>query len=194
MAFLWRSVPFQRSMTLETILRWVGGILQIGGVITVALNVRSTRVILGQDSAWHRAKQWSITQWRRLTRQSTVIEATPADAVAGGSSVDVLVSSQGTVSHPDIEEQVKQLRRDVDRLREELRELKDRLTNDLQEARRHLEERVTGLNQSIGVLEDKVENLTGGNLRWQTIGVVLFLFGIAIQTFAPELDSLFTGS
>ena len=182
-------VPSRGAMvdpaTWEAVMRSIGGAFQIGGVATVAVAIRETRKELNRSGIFGRAKTWL----KRFKRRDAVIRAA---AIRGTVTVSDTVDAVLTRDWEglDTDQRLDELKRRIERL-------EDKTAQGQQEMNRSQAEQTKALAQesSERIAADnktatRIENLSGGNLRVETWGASLFLLGIALTTWAPELSRM----
>jgi hypothetical protein len=175
----------RRGAVTELIIRTLGGFLQIGGFVTVALGITAAR------RRWAPERGILLKLGRGLDRLIRS-RAEPVESISG-----ILKSAEQpdtnratgivTVPNPTLEDRVAALESEADNLAKQTADL-------AQEARRRaeaVEEERTARERSTAALATNIEELAVGNLTQETVGVVLFVVGVVLTTWAPELARIF---
>jgi hypothetical protein len=172
---------------LETLLRSVGGLLQLGGFILTALGVTSAR------RRW--APQRGILN--ALGRFADRLFA-KRPASSGGSVADVRPSpsARGLVSFRledppgTLDQRVEVLERRLTEVQQRTGELRDALAAEVERRADGEEAHREALAASERRIDQDLSELAAGNLRQEAIGVLLFTVGVTLATWSQEAASL----
>jgi hypothetical protein len=174
--------------TPELRARIIGVMLQLLGLVTVAIGLRNMRKLFGRPSFAEWFRDW-LSRFLLNFRKPEPIEITPAPATAssgvGQPTVRISASADSTS-----EERISLIERDVDLLRTSL----DRLQKDFAENLRKLSGRTTQhvltLKRVDRQLQSQLQEVAVGGLRLEVLGLSWLLIGLVLATLPQESISI----
>jgi hypothetical protein len=181
-------VAFLLGDTPELRARIIGVLLQLLGLVTVAIGLRNMRRLFGRPSfaAWFR--DW-VSRFLLSFRKPEPLVITPAPASAstgvGQPTVRISASANSTS-----EERISLMEKDVDLLWTSL----DRLQKDFAENIRKVSARTTKdvltLKRVDQQLQNHLEEVAVGGLRLEVVGLSWLLIGLVLATLPQESISI----
>lgn len=189
--------------------RWIGGLLQLAGVLTIVMSVLNTRHhVLGRTPVRHlalaRLRAGRQTLAQTGSRVLTWLHLKKMKTVAGAATAHVGVTSRVTTTRSTtwnvdaIEWDTITDREAIGHLREiaklqvkriekaEQATSAETLARDraLKVERQHTEQRISEM------VEEAV-SITGGKMKWEVAGALCFFVGIALSTWAAGFATWF---
>lgn len=172
----------------EDRLRWVGGGLQLVGVITVAIGLGRTRSLFDAGPAWQPLAETTaglIDALRSYGRKPRVIDA--GGVSMSGSSELGFAGTVRPGASATVEQHLDYLWKAIEGLDQQ----NAKLSRDLKAAEQRLEKQIrdeAGVQEeATTALSTKLETLSVGGLYVESFGLWCLLFGIAFSSFASEL-------
>lgn len=174
-----------RPQTPEWIIRWIGGVLQLLGVLTVVWGVIKTRAFFGLPPVHSKVRAW--LKRFPLLRRSVNVSAT-ASMGLGLSMQARGYSIHGAGENPTTETR-------LDALEENLKVVHSRITD----SQREMDEGFQGLTSAlkaesevraseVAKLGNTVRDYSTGGLHIAAMGAVWLFVGVVLSTFAIELE------
>ena len=178
--------------TWEVVLRWSGGVLQLAGFILLAVGITATRRRWDPDRP-SIVGRVGLAVDRMLGRKpeprtGTFVVLDPADV-----SISV-GTTEPPVGKPSIEQRVAAVEAQTARQDEDLARLQRDFAKEQadREAAAATEQR--SREEAITRLDKTVVELATGDLREEAIGVFVFLVGVVLATWCPELAGVLAES
>jgi hypothetical protein len=183
LAVLWSL----RSGATEPEIRMSGLVLQLFGLITVAVGIRDTRRLFGQPHVmqWLRAWLSRFPQWRR----PVIIEVGGAGiAVSGGRArLEIWTPMDATAS---VDAQLTALRQNVERLKEQLNQAEERMDAGFDKLSETVRQEQQARSKEDQTLDQRLKKAQTGGLHIAFAGVVLLIAGLFLSTLSPEIARL----
>lgn len=187
------SVSFLARDNVAAAWRVAGGLLELAGFSTVAIGLgRKVRPFTEGPPPTERARRFLSRAWRwilsKLGRKPEG-RTVKLKASSGGHSTS---GARGRISVRPADDS--EVERWIEYLDEELQALRERV---VQVSRKHrermdrLEEKLERYRQesrkSDRQVEELVERIAVGSLRWETVGLAWYVLGVIATTWAPDL-------
>ena len=177
-----------RTGATEKQIRITGALLQLFGVVTVAIGVKQTRKlfdrpgILAQTQAWlKRAPRWK--------GRTIALTGTGSLSLSGGGTARLDVWSQLDPKAP-LDLQVAALTRNTLQLKNSLNELRGKVDSHHREQSEALHIEQANRSKEDSALRDRLESAQTGGLHLTAAGVIWLLFGVLLGTLSPEIAAL----
>lgn len=182
--------------TREASIRTVGGILQVLGILSVALGISQLRRSFGLkgtvaeiiEELLHLAKTAVQRVAQMLGRRPAVINVTGAAAL-GLSSVRARAKVRSG-PNASVDDRIALLERLIDTLEDGLSTLQDTIDREREQFNKALDAEKHAREDGFKALEDRVTSLAVGGIRLQTVGLVWLLLGVLLATWSQELASI----
>lgn len=181
-------------MSLSAFLQVLGGLLELGGIVTVGLGISDTRAKFkpGKQSLTQRF----LSRFRRVAdrvfrrRRSQIIKVGTASSIASAGTVRVRGSvGFGPWAHENIRARVERLREAIQHHDHALAQLHSRI-DDEEKARSEADAAQVAATDALRQeLTELVRDAAAGGLRLETIGVSFFAAGVGFQTWGNILGS-----
>lgn len=181
---VWRLL----SLNTEQYARYVGGLLELAGICTVALGLRDTRSLFERPSFRKTIGNWfrSIPRWREqhsvhvgtgiMTLQPMAAQAYGTVTAPPNATTEQRISA--------LESEVKNLSGRIQATRTEIDERIAEQKNALAAEQRERQEQVEGTRKLI-------DEAVAGGLVFEAMGLVWLVLGLLLATSSSELAKLF---
>ncbi len=190
------SLPGHLLQTWEASIRTAGGVLQLLGLLSVALGISQLRRDFGLKGTiaeiiaelLHLAKTAVQRVAQMLGRRPAVIHG--AGALVAGVT---LMRARGKVrSGPNasLEDRIGLLERLIDTLEDAHATLQDTIERDREQFNKALNDERHAREDGDKALKDSVKSLAVGGIRLQTVGLVWLILGVVLTTWSQELVSI----
>ena len=184
--------------TQEASLRTTGGVLELLGVVTVALGVAKLRREFGLPSAAAELMDEAAQLLRGLAQRIRRLfgRKPPTNVITGTGGVGLGVSggrARATVrAGPDstLEQRVALLERLIDGIETQLGKLQDDLEREGEKLREMLAAERRARDEAQERLQEGLRNLAVGGIRLQMIGVLWLAAGVILANWSAELAGL----
>ena len=182
----------------EFTLRTTGGLLQVFGVLSVALGIRKLRRAFGlgpvRAEILSELRAWVAEVGRRIARMFGRGRDVTITANASLRMADALLSARGKIgrgANLSVEQRLEFLERGFD----EIQDLTYKLQDDRQ---KEIDLRIAAIaaeradrEKQIAEVRSQIKELAVGGLQLQILGIVWLLFGIVLATWSREFAHLF---
>ena len=182
------ALPLVWAASGEAHMRWMGTVLQILGVGTVAWGLSQTRALSDYPPIWTALIDWFKELPDALSGPKT-IKASLSATVPVGFSADARVRK----SIPDdasLEERVAFLEEQYEALREKQRETKRQLEERAEDLEEQIEDEETVREKADERLRDTIEEVSIGGLHLEMVGLVWLVVGIMCASLPQELAAV----
>lgn len=182
--------------TREASIRTAGGVLQVLGLLSVALGISQLRRSFGLKGTvaeiiaelLHLAKTAVQRVAQMLGRRPAVIHA--AGAAALGLSSMRARAKVRSGPNASLEDRIGLLERLIDTLEDALATLQDTIERDREQFNKALNAERHAREDGFKALQDRVTSLAVGGIRLQTVGLVWLFLGVLLTTWSQELASI----
>lgn len=181
---LFRS--FGREATEQEIRVWALA-LQWLGISTVAYGVWQTRKFFGHPSTMERVREWVLSFPRR--RSQTIINASAGSFSVVGGKVRMQIWTNVDPEAP-LDDQVKALSKNQDRLRERINQVQDEFESEIQRQSEALRQEQRTRETDYNALNRRLETAETGSLNITVVGLVWLLIGVLLATLPGEIAGL----
>jgi hypothetical protein len=176
-----------RSNTPEPIIRLIGLVLQLLGVLTVAWGISETRAMFGRPSIGSKIRTW-ISAAPFLRSQHVTASGR---AITGGATV----KARGHVTHsagenPTIDSRLDALEKNLEAVHQRITGLSQEYDQELRNLTNRVREEQSYRNQQVTSLYARLEEFGTGGVHISAIGAVWLFVGLVLSTAAPELATL----
>lgn len=182
------SVVILAAACLERQFRLSGMVLQLLGVLVVAVGLRDTRRAFSDlPTTWKSIKQF----WARRPRFGPHNRIVGASGIVVGSSS---ISARGTVRpgpNATLEERIRKLQEQYERLFDEVGALTNETRSKYKELTTALKTERNERTSADLRNRDQLKKAVAEGIPLEVIGVVFFLLGITAATASPEIASWF---
>jgi hypothetical protein len=170
------------------LLRWLGGILELGGIFTVGWGIaRRRREFSTAPGVLGRLKRLfgPVLDLFRRPRAQTIH--------APSASVDVSAFGRATVrtsrnwDELGPEERVEELRHRSDQLRNEVDSLREQLGDEVRSRMEGMNREAQARSESEERLDTRIRSLAAADLRVEAWGAFAVSVGVVLQTLAPDI-------
>ena len=170
-------------------LRYAALLLQLLGIVVVAIGISETRALFARPSLAAITKSWLRDLHHSLTRQIVPVGTAHEINLAG--SIRLSSSATGTLtSAPStIDQRLSALEAEVTAIRQHVNERVERVVTDLGHLRRDLVQEAKERNQSTQELRRLIETEAAGSLHLEIMGLFWLLVGTILGSIT-ELASL----
>jgi hypothetical protein len=182
------SLAFLVGHTPELRARIIGVILQLLGLVTVAIGLRKMRKLFGRPSLAAWLRDW-LSRFLLNFRKPEPITITPAPASASGGVGEPTVRISASPSST-LEERISLLERDVDLLWTSLDRLQKGFTENLRKLSGRTTHDVLTLKRVDQQLQSQLEEVAVGGLRLEVLGLTWLLIGLVLATLPQESISI----
>ncbi|WP_420457193.1 hypothetical protein [Rubrivirga sp.] len=174
---------------LEDQIRYTGFLLELLGVLNVAVGLSETRKLFGRPSVFSEAASW-LKQLRGALKQPITGTINLSGAASSTSAASGRII-QGLREDAPVEERLKYLEDRYKELRSDFSDTSRRLNQSISAVRDQLSKERRERQEQTDKLRIQLEELTVGGLKLETIGLVWLLIGIVCSSIPAELASLF---
>lgn len=196
------AVGISRLLTLaepwEFRLRTTGGLLQVFGVLSVALGIWKLRRSFGlgpvSGEILNEFRDWILELGRRIARifrcrGDVRVALTGANLQMTGSLSARLNIGRG--SNLSVEERLKLLERGFDYVQELTHKLQDDLQNEVDSRAAAIAAERADREKHTAEVRSQVKELAVGGIQLQIVGILWLLFGVLLATWSQEIARLF---
>jgi hypothetical protein len=182
--------------TREASIRTAGGVLQVLGILSVALGISQLRRSFGLKGTvaeviaelLHLAKTAVERVAQLFGRRPAAISVVGGDALAFASArARVKVRSGPNAS---VDDRITLLEGLIDALENALSTLQDTIDRDREQLNKTLDAERHAREEGFKALEDRITSLAVGGIRLQTVGLVWLFLGVLLATWSQELASI----
>jgi len=172
----------------EDMLRYSGLLLQLAGLVVVAIGIRDTRRLFGRPTLVQIAATWFERLRVALRNPPAVITARGSISLSG--SLTLRASGTATLSAAprSIEERVASLEKAADGARERLNALHDQIQTSAKGLRDQLAAEERARQEADGTLRHLLEDQAAGGLHLETMGLCWLLVGTIVGSLTTELS------
>lgn len=179
----------------DVVHRTAGGVLQLLGVGTMALGISQLRRMFGlENTVAEMISEWGVylrKLWERIAqifgkKRGVTVSVGSAHITAGAATM----RAHGTVApgpNASVDDRLRMLERQYAQLSKWVFEVEGKLQ---EEAKKHadaLRAERQARESALGDLQRTLRALATGGIRLQLVGVIWFLAGISLATWAPEI-------
>ena len=171
--------------TREQIVRLTGLVLQLCGLVTVALGIRYTRKLFGRAPLQELARMW-LHRFPRWPRDAQV-HVTGTGSMTAGVGI---VSGRLEVVPKTLKARVAALENVASELQKDVDGLRAAISSQAAEHAQALAEERDTRSDEDRRLGEQLESASAGGLYLSLVGVVWLLVGVVLSTSAPEIAAL----
>ena len=176
---------FPAPATLPDRVRWSGMLFQFVGLIPVLYGLNKAPQFFDRPPLWKTVGQW-LGRARYMLWPPKPIRASGA-ATAGAAVASGTMEARVTRSGGSLEDRVKRLEADVNRIEEKLPAIEQSIRKLRDETIERIAREQTDRQGSHREIEKKLESVTIGDIHLLFGGVVFLFFGIAFATVPNEI-------
>ncbi len=184
-------VPASWGLDQESHLRWSGGILQLAGIVTVAIGLSKTRKLFGLPNLGSSVCEWWKGVFAVIAGQGGEERADKVTAAIMSRSH--LVAHAGPPNVPEdatLRERVEWLEERYAILRKDVRDLKNGTGKRIKEVQEQLADEAKARKTGDQKNEKLIAEASIGGLHLETVGVLWLAVGVALATFPEALSAL----
>lgn len=167
----------------ESTIRLTGLGLQILGMITVIIGIRSTGELFGRPTLIEAAKAWG----KRYPSYQPRIVSTSFTAKGTGSISARSAVRAGLPPSPTLEDRVRTAERNIEFLRQEISEAQEKIDETERKLTTEMNAERGKSHEELNQVKKKLEEAHTGGLYVATMGITWLFIGVCLSTASAEL-------
>lgn len=169
----------------------VGGcILQVLGVLTVAIGVRDKRRLFNKPSVIENVRRWLKSIRNAPKKPITATFNQTGGAFRGRITMSATGNTEGVSQPQSIEEKIETILERQEALEEHVNEMRRKLNEKASEAKQAVGRERKKRREQVNELQNLIEEFSTGGLHIEGIGVTWLVFGIPLSTLPEQITTL----